>query len=221
MSLLPQRKKSPEEIAKLREDLGILGGGHEEGSGTAGDLIDGNIGRQDHGTSTGLPTRAALPFRSQRATAEESSARTAVPREPKPVRSLRKSERALTTPQQRPQPDSSLPYYRHSNQELAEIRRREALAMMEARPDSRLFPAHPVIILLGYLSAILGAVEFYFYQLPISVVLGSLAVSLVVASFIGLRKPVSRHHAGFISVISLLVLIFGALHYFPELRHAT
>ena len=42
-----------------------------------------------------------------------------------------------------------------------------------------------------------------------------------VAAFIGARKPVSRHHAAFISVLSLFVLVFGALHYFPYLRHAT
>jgi K+-transporting ATPase A subunit len=44
---------------------------------------------------------------------------------------------------------------------------------------------------------------------------------MLVAAFIGIRKPISRHHAAFIAVIALFVIIFGALHYFPHLRHAT
>ena len=69
---------------------------------------------------------------------------------PKPVRSLRKSEQAppvIATPAA-PPPDSKLPIHRHSDQEIAEIRRREALAMMTpaAEPETRHRPpgaAHP------------------------------------------------------------------------------
>jgi hypothetical protein len=92
---------------------------------------------------------------------------------------------------------------------------------MNARPNAKLFPAHPALIIPGYLSAIAGAAGFYFHRLPISFTLAFVTVSLVLAAFIGIRKPVSRHHAAFISVISLFVLVFGALHYFPSLRHAT
>jgi uncharacterized YccA/Bax inhibitor family protein len=53
------------------------------------------------------------------------------------------------------------------------------------------------------------------------VTLALVLISLAVAAFIGFRKPMSRHHAAFISVLSLFVLVFGALHYFPSLRHAT
>ena len=118
-------------------------------------------------------------------------------------------------------PDSNLPHLRHSDREIAEIRRREALALMNARPNPKLFPAHPALIIPGYLSAIAGAVGFYFYQFPIAATLAFATVSLVVATIIGIRKPISRHHAAFIAVMALFVLVFGALHYFPHLRHAT
>jgi K+-transporting ATPase A subunit len=29
------------------------------------------------------------------------------------------------------------------------------------------------------------------------------------------------HHAAFIAVLSLFVLVFGVLHYFPQLQHGT
>ena len=50
---------------------------------------------------------------------------------PKTVRSLRKSEQAhLPALPTEPAADSKLPVHRHSDKELNEIRRREALAMM-------------------------------------------------------------------------------------------
>jgi hypothetical protein len=134
---------------------------------------------------------------------------------------LRKSEQAPAAPHPESPPDSPLPHHRHSDEEIAEIRRRETLALMNAQPNAKLFPAHPGIIIPGYLSAFASAAGIYFYQFPIAATLAFVFFSLAVAAFIGIRKPVSRHHAAFISVISLFVLVFGALHYFPSLRHAT
>ena len=192
MTPLPQRKKSSEEIARLRETLGIPIGEQQE--------------EIDNETPALEPTRTAVPPTS---------------REPRPVRSLRKSEWVPAEPQPEAPPDSPLPHHRHSDEEIAEIRRREALALMNAQPNAKLFPAHVGIIIPGYLSSIAGAAGIYFYQFPIAVTLVFVALSLAVAVFIGISKPVSRHHAAFISVISLFVLVFGALHYFPQLRHAT
>jgi amino acid permease len=46
-------------------------------------------------------------------------------------------------------------------------------------------------------------------------------VALLFAAFIYFKKPLSLHHAAFIAVMSLFVIVFGALYYFPQLRHGT
>jgi hypothetical protein len=229
MSPLPQRKKSSEEIARLRESLGIPGGAPHEVEPPVDTIVPANHEAtvvHDNALAE-LPKPAPQQVhtfkRSEQIAAAEKIPATVAPaaRDPKPVRSLRKSEWAPAEPHPEAPPDSPLPHQRHSDQEIAEIRRREALALMNTQPNTRLFPAHPAIIIPGYLSAIAGAAGFYFYQFPIAATLAFVIFSLAVAAFIGISKPVSRHHAAFISVISLFVLVFGALHYFPQLRHAT
>ena len=81
--------------------------------------------------------------------------------------------------------------------------------------------AHPVILIPGYLTAFGGAASFWYDAFPIGVTVACVAVALLLASFVFLKKPLSRHHADFISVIALFVIVFGALHYFPQLRHGT
>jgi hypothetical protein len=236
MTPLPQRKKSSEEIARLRETLGIPGSGPHEGDSVpenAPPLVDTIVPANHEATVVHENVLAELPKpapqqvhsfkRSERVAGVDKIPAPIVqaPRERKPVRSLRKSEWVPAEPQLEVPPDSPLPHQRHSDQEIAEIRRREALALMNAQPNPKLFPAHLGIIIPGYLSAIAGGAGFYFYQFPIAATLACVIFSLAVAITIGIRKPVSRHHAAFISVISLFVLVFGALHYFPSLRHAT
>jgi hypothetical protein len=237
MSLLPQRKKSPEELAKLRESIGVPHSGSllkeisQEQTPPPVDTIvptnhEATVIHEDFPLELPKPSPKQVVHsfkRSERIAAEEEAPAPAAPpqsRGPKPIRSLRKSDRLPSAPHPESPPDSPLPHHRHSDREIAEIRRREALAVMNARPNSKLFPAHLGVIIPGYLSAAAGAAGFHFYQFPIIATLAFVAVSLVIAAFIGTRKPVSRHHAAFIAAISLLVLIFGALHYFPQLRHA-
>jgi hypothetical protein len=243
MSSLPQRKKSPEEIARLRETLGIPGGAPpmeapEVSREPLPSDVDTIVPANHEATVVHEQAPAELPKpppqqvhslkRSELAvpapqaeSGEPDAAAAPAARGPKPVRSLRKSERLPAAPHPEPPPGSNLPQVRHSDEEIAGIRRREALALMNAKPNPMLYPAHPAAIVPGYLSAAAAAAGFQFYQLPIAATLALVAVSLLFAAFIGIRKPVSRHHAAFIAAISLLVLVFGALHYFPHLRHAT
>jgi hypothetical protein len=88
-------------------------------------------------------------------------------------------------------------------------------------PDPRLAVAHPVLIIPGYLLALTGGSYLFHYEFPLAATAGCGAAALLLAAFIFLRRPISRHHAAFIAMIALLVLVFGALHYFPQLRHAT
>jgi hypothetical protein len=142
---------------------------------------------------------------------------------PKPVRSLRKSEQTppVAAPPVNHSPDSKLPVHRRSDEEIAEIRRREALALMNAPANPKLAVAHPALLIPGYLLAAAGASCFFFYNFPMAATAACSAAALLLAAFIYLRRPISRHHAAFIAVIALFVIVFGALHYFPHLRHAT
>lgn len=265
MSLLPQRKKSAEEIAKLRESLGIPGQQAGEEELPAEDLT---VSRNELYTQEAvvLTTGVASPVRPELAPIPQVemhvpkdvrsmkhsgripvlpvldyesvdsvplahepvpiSATSPLPVQqgPKPVRSLRKSEQVpLAAPMRVSDPvDSKLPTYRHSGQEITELRRREALSLLatQAHPPPSL--TAPIgIIIAGYLFAVIGATCFYFYKLQLPVTAICVAVSLGLAIYIFVRKPLSRHHAAFISVAALFVMVFGALHYFPNLQYGT
>jgi hypothetical protein len=207
MSQLPERRKSAAEIARIRETIGV--------PGMTNDPDPANIAPESSAS-----VRHAAP-------APETSRLAPMPPVQAPghksVRSLRKSEQVSPPSAHHPEPppDSVLPHHRHSAGEIEEIRRREAFALMDAKPNPRLFPAHPALIVPGYLFAAGGAVGFYFYEFPMAATMACVAAALLVAAFIRIRKPISRHHAAFIAVLALFVIVFGALHYFPQLRHAT
>ena len=208
MSLLPQRKKSAGEIAKLREDFGMPGAapGGEEPS-----LEPDQSKALPAAESPRVPDKVPGPPPLQTASS------------PKPVRSLRKSERVPLPAAQRPPPpaDSKLPAFRHSDQAISRLRRDEALSMHGQPAYAPLQAARLAVIIPAYLLAIAAAAGIYFYDLDIRIAGGCVAVALLAAGFIFIRKPLSRHHAAFIAVISLLVIAFGALYYFPQLRYGT
>ena len=139
---------------------------------------------------------------------------------PKIVRSLRKSEQVPLAPVQPPAPGSQLPVHRHNDKELHEIRRHDTLAKLAPWSHPQTLTAHLALVVPGYLFAIAGAVCFYFYDVEkqeLRITAGCAAVAFLFAVFIFFKKPLSRHHAAFIGVISLLVAVFGALYYFPQL----
>ena len=133
--------------------------------------------------------------------------------------------------------DSKLPVHRHSDAELAEVRRRDALAVMSQDAYQLPEAAHPALLAVGYGLAIGGAAAPIlldgFSRLTASYTLGMAwgsgyhlltgctLAALPVAAFICLRKSLSRHHAAFIAVIVFFALVFAVLHYFPQLRNAT
>jgi hypothetical protein len=223
MSLLPQRKKSPEEIAKLRESLGIAApppGAPEEMPLQTEPTTAAPKSVHSLKKSERIP---ALPLDGPGPASPVASKPPITAPLPRPVRSLRKSEQTPVIPVLIPEPslDSKIPVHRHSDRELNELRRREALAMMTPAANPRLSIAHPALLAPGYLFALAGAVCFYFYQLPLATTAACVAAAMIFAVFIFLRRPISRHHAAFIAVLTLFVAIFAALHYFPQLRHAT
>ena len=255
MSLLPQRKKSAEEIAKLRESFGIPGQApaEEETPAAEPEPISAVVSKPPAETpkaevvseppaSKAIVAEKAIPEphhaprqvrslkRSERdpepaadePVAVEAPVTVAV-QPSKPVRSLRKSERIPVAPVeiQTPPADSALPVHRHNDHELNELRRKAAITMQSPAVHYAMIRAHKALVIPGYLFALGGAVCFYYYELSIGITAGCVAAALLVAGFIFLKKPLSRHHAAFISVIALFVIVFGALHYFPQLRHGT
>lgn len=279
MSLLPQRKKSAEEIAKLRETLGIPGQAPVEDESPASAPVLAPVPEPvvlpsvvktapavepipapepspvihlepEPVTHLGdapvhltpplpvAPTHGPRPVRSlkrsermpvlpigeaERPDVPEELSHLPASHQPKTVRSLRKSELLPITlaDVHTPPADSNLPVHRHTDEELHEIRRQSVLAPQGPIIHPASITAHLVVVIPGYLFALAGAVCFYYYELSIGITSGCVAVALLVAGFIFLKKPLSRHHAAFIAVMSMFVIVFGALHYFPQLQHGT
>ena len=244
MSLLPQRKKSAEEIAKLREALGIPGQAPAEEESPVLAVMDSKAAaktevaaspsQEIEASSPPAPSHPPKPVRSLKkserepvlaAEPEEPGDEPAAPtpHRPKIVRSLRKSEQVPLTPAGvHPVPDDSkLPNHRHSDRELNEIRRQDAISMQAPAFNPALQIAHLALVIPGYLFALAGALGFCHYELSLTVTASCVGAALLVALYIFWSKPLSRHHAAFISVISLFVVVFGALYYFPQLRHGT
>ncbi|MEX1114870.1 MAG: hypothetical protein WEB53_06445 [Akkermansiaceae bacterium] len=243
MSLLPQRKKSAEEIAKLRETLGIPGEPQAAGESP----LDSNAREEIPKIPDPVPSSPAEPHlpkqlhslkRSEQIPGlpeenDEPHVTLAEPLEtpaaavepvvhhPKIVRSLRKSEQSPQPVVHPPLPDSNLPRHRHSDEEIQRIRRQEVLAMQNNVSHLDCQRAHLALVIPGYFFAVVGAVSFYFYDFDKAVTGTCVVVALLIATFIYFKKPLSVHHAAFIAVSSLFVLVFGVLHYFPQFQHGT
>ena len=140
---------------------------------------------------------------------------------PKVVRSLRKSEQGPIAPVAPPPADSKLPVHRHSEKEIHEIRRQEMLSAQNVAGHLKSLTAHSVLIVPGYLFALAAAVGIHFYDFQKENAAGCVLGALLVAAIIFFKKPLSVHHAAFITVAALFVVVFGVLHYFPQLRHGT
>lgn len=113
---------------------------------------------------------------------------------------------------------TKLPEGRHSEREVMEIRRREAMKVRPPLAHLRAQMANPFVLGIGYLLAAGGGAGCYFidkqWQHAAAAEWGAAGAGcagMLVAVFLAFKKPRSRHHAAFIAMISLLVIVFGIL----------
>jgi len=223
MSELPQRRKSPEEIARLRESMGlpVIPPATVEISPTAevpaiNESLPTPAPRQVHSLkkSEQIPSMPAVIAGISPAIIEPAAAA-------KPVRSLRKSEQIAPAPNPNAfSSHSNLPGHRHSDSELKEIRRQAALQSQIYTAPPKPLRAHPSLYAPGYLLALAGGICIY-QDLQFIIPLACALSAVALAGFVFLQRPHSRHHAAFITVAALFLIVFGALYYFPQLRHAS
>ena len=226
--MLPERRKSAEEIAKLRESIGVPGNESpalEQPPEPAVPVTD-------------VFKPAPEPEAGARPVAEEAPR----PAGPKPVRSLRKSEQKPRNRKRTPvvPSDTPIPVRRHSEQELMDMRRVQATPPEQAIAWVQQLAAPWPVVVFGYLLPLAGALLGWFAaaspQIPepnfpadwladlsrepwlakagFGVLVGLCALAFAMAGWIGLKKPRSRHHAGFICIIAVLVAVFGLIHQF-------
>lgn len=270
MNPLPQRKKSAEEIAILRESFGMppapFTAETEQARAypvatvsskiAADPPVDAMVPVDDapplvharpqfrtfkRSERSPQPETGALPHAhaatAEAAIAPQVAAMPSAGRRRRPLRLQRSAEQAAAPAPSAPAAESKLPVQRHSVAELADARRRDALAVISQGAYEVPGAAHPALLAIGYGLAIGGAAAPTLLnglsRLTDSYTLGlaygggyhlltaATLAALPVAGFIYCCKTLSRHHAAFIAIIVFFALVFAVLHYIPQLRHAT
>jgi len=228
MSLLPQRKKSAEEIAELRGNLGIPTQGQADETAAFADAaplpkIDADAFDlkkvespiEDFSFVPSLAIDPSIDYGPAFETAPLP------PSEPVVAKLVEQEPEPIATPMATSvETDGKIPNRKHSPGEIERLRRQIAFAQVEQVYDPRLQKAHPFLVALGYIPVLIGASIAWFYDQPIIVTAPFVVFSVLIALFVLIRKPISRHHAGFIFAICFLAIAFGILHYFPQLQHA-
>ncbi len=186
--MIPTQKKTPEELAALREGHGFF---------------------QPPNSAPPTPQPPPAPAPQQ-------------PREIKPkkrrIHSLRKIELPLAAASQ-VQNKTSIPQPRHDIADVAEARRRAAIAEYSTAtgdPAAHLkkLTAHPILLVFAYLPAFIAiytAWNTYYFITPISLIF----VSGLLTAYIFWTKKRSRHHAAILLIILVMTLVFGGIHYAP------
>ncbi len=257
MSPLPERRKTAEELAELRKSLGIPGAAAD--TGPAGEASaeppagspeepPREAGATEATAAKAKEAKEKEPARPAAGAAGDSNQDSAEPDAEeavvlKPVRSLKRSERAAPIHPPKPVASESgkLPAHRHSERELRELRMRDLPSDLPAVHLEQLHVGRLKIIAIYLLSLAGYGLVFLadwasnqptpdlparwiadFVHRPdlgriLSIALGVIGGSvLLLCGWIWWKKPRSRHHAAFLTIIAVLVLVFGILHFLPE-----
>lgn len=228
--MIPDKKKTPEEIAALREELGIPGAPENTASQSPAPPRTEPEPKQPEKVKPkpapvldpAHPDATPSPSGADPVVHLDLPPATAPEKKPEAIKthSLRKNELPLA-PAPTVTRKTTLPTHRHDPRDIAEIRRREAIASLAEKPQDpaihlKKITAHPVLLAPAYLLAFAAAFAAWhraFYAAPL--VLISLSILLTVYIFICKKR--SRHHAAILTIIIVMTLTFGGLHYAPLL----
>lgn len=190
--MIPTQKKTPEELATLRDALAFPGAGSPPKQKPAPD-----------------------PFPIQDPTDSDHNPPT---RPKKRNHTLRKVELPLF-PAQPVTTRTDLPERRRSIQEIKQLQSREVMPTPENNPHHpivqiRRLTAHPFLLAPTYLIAFTAGFAAWnrvHFITPIFLI----CVSGLLTTYIFWKKKRSRHHAAILMIILTMTLIFGAIHYAP------
>jgi len=120
-------------------------------------------------------------------------------------------------------PPARLPEHRHSDDEVWQIRRREALTVRPPLAHLRSQLAPLPLLVSGYLLAAAGGLTllatregWQYAKLAQCLALAGGTGAAAVAFWIALKKPRSRHHAAFLAILGTLVIVLAALQLIPH-----
>lgn len=218
--MIPEKKKTAEEIAALREGLGIL----SATPAPAPRPLPPEPMPEEYAKMEESPFEpvdgAADPY-------EEPVIHLVPPPMPprprkmeiKPTHSLRKHDLPLA-PATASRNRTEIPTRRHDSSGIAQIRKREALSATQLKRRSdpaahiRKQIASPFLYIPGHLLTFAAAVTAY-QRVHFITPAALIGLATVIMIFIAWRKPRSRHHAALLFIAVFLTLVFGALHYAP------
>ena len=231
--MLPQRRKSAEEIAKLRESLGIPDEAAQEAQRT-------NPETPSEPETSAEDSPAPSEEAPEPVTAITENQERPAP-QPKPVRSLRKSERKpALNPLSPVETKNGIPVRRHDERELQELRKIQAAPPDQSIAYIQQLAAPWPLVVLAYLLPFVGGFLGWFAawsptvpepnfpalwlmdlsRAPWLATAGFVslalccAVGLAAAGWLAWKKPRSRHHAGFVTIFAVLIAVFGIIHQF-------
>ena len=239
--MIPERKKTPEEIAALREGLGIPDAPPPPGAPRQRPAqippIDATPPNPAPGAKQIEPATATVldPAHPDSPPATEllesvihldvspAPVSEAKPKPLPPQHTLRKHELPLA-PASVITHKTALPTGRHDEEGIAEIRRRDALQNLSSHsPDPaahlKKITASLFLLVPAYLLS-LAAGAAAWKRVHHITPLALLALATLLAIFIFIRKKRSRHHTAILAIIIIMTLVFGGLHYAPVFNHA-
>lgn len=114
---------------------------------------------------------------------------------------------------------TDLPGHKHSDNELSELRMRNAFAVRPPVQELKNQALHPILLALGYILCLTG-VGLAIGEIFIPGI-ACASIALLLTLFIFWKKPRSRHHAAMMAIISLLVLVFGTVYYLEQFEQTT
>ncbi len=213
--MIPQKRKSPAELAALREHLGIPPEAPDPGSPRARSIAPATAAAiPDHLRSNPEEAKDSLPAND-----------TSEPIKLKERHSLRRHELPLAPAERLQHSKTELPSSRHSNEDLSFIRKSEVRQQL-LNPGLDLIAqikqesANRYLIIITYVLIATAAFAAYRGVLVLTPTI-LLAIAALMTLYIAVRKKRSRHHAAILSIVLLFVITSTAAYYAPSFFHGT